>query len=169
MTLISSPLTTEAEVERLMSVEMKVDFADHDEDGLADTGIVDDCINEASEEIELALNRRYASADLQSSNLIGRWATMLAATLLCRRRGNMPPESWDEEVQRIRERLEDVASGKKNLPGVSLRADLRPTFSNLRVDRRYRHSKVRVTQTNSSDAPSALDQDTSIEPPALLD
>ena len=148
---------------------MSTDHADHDEDGVADTGVLDDCINQATEEIDLYVATRYERSDLADSNLVNRWATLFAAYFLTTRRGNPTPNSWEIEFQRIIELLQDVNDGKKKIPGIPLRADMRPSMSNLTIDRRYRRSTVRVTPTNSTDAPTTLTQDKALELPALLD
>lgn len=159
MTLISPVYCTEAEIVRFLSSNAVTDFADNDADGTADTGVVDDCINQATQEIDLYATQRYDQTGLATSTIINRWAVVMASMFLCHRRGNVVPDSIATEWERIQERLQQIAQGTLQLPGVSLRADLRPSFSNLDVDRRRRRSTIRVTPTNSTDAPTALTQD----------
>jgi hypothetical protein len=145
-----------------------VAFADHDGDGIEDSGVVDDCIQRASDEILLYLHDRYENAVLATVNLVRRWAAVGAACYLCETRNNPPPESlraqWDRLIQEPDGLIVRIGAGHQNLPGVELRYDSRPSFSNLRVDRRWPTSKTRVTRVNSSDAPTTLTQDHTIEP-----
>ena len=164
MTLVANPFCTEAELVRRFGEGVR-NWADHDEDGTGDTGVVDDAINQATEEIFLFAGKRYTAVRLAASKLINGWAITLAGFFLSQSRGNSPPESLEAEFVRIMARLERVGSGADSLPGVPMRADLRPTMSNLQVDRRFLHSKTRVTRTNSSDAPTTMTQDASPDYP----
>lgn len=163
MTLISPVYCTEAELQRYLSTQGVTDFADHDDDGNADTGVVDDCINQATEEIDLYARQRYTQAGLEASTLINRWAVTIAARFLCQRRGNVVPDVIEREWQRIADPdsglLARVAKGLIQLPGVELRGSIRPTISNLTVDRHYDYSTIRVTKTNSTNSPTLLTQD----------
>lgn len=169
MTLIANTYCTEADIQRLFSAAGVLAFSDHDQDGVADTGVVDDCINHASQEIDLYCRRRYDAAGLASSPLITRWTTVLATAYLCERRGNPVPESLAKEAARILEELlPKVASGELSLPGIAFAQDLRPMHSNLTVDRRYRYSQVRVKQENSSDARTVISRD-KVEDSGVID
>lgn len=158
-------------MERLFSAYGVEAFSDHNEVGETDTTVVNDCIVQAKEEIDRFALMRYSETGLASSSLINRWATTLATYFLCLRRGNPIIDSLKSEFDRIMEVLEKVATGATGgiLPGVPLRGDLRPSMSNLQVDRRYRHSTIRVTRANSTDAPTVLTQDHLNEPPVLYD
>jgi len=160
MTLISNTYCTEADIQRLFSAGGVTSFADHDSDGIADTGVVDDCINHASQEIELYCRRRYSTTGLAACSLVNRWTTVLATAYLCERRGNPVPESLAKEATRILEELlPKVASGELSLPGIEYAADMRPMHSNLTIDRRYPYSKIRVITANSSDARTVISRD----------
>lgn len=156
MALISPAYCTEADAQRLFSAAGVTSFADHDANGTSDSGVVDDCINQATEEISYYC-QRYTPASLATSTLINRWATVLTVYFLCQRRGNDVPTSIVSEVERIMTRLEAIDAGHQ-IPGLALRADLSPGFSNLRIDRRYPFRKQRV-EPNSSEAASELRQD----------
>lgn len=167
MTLLQITYTTEAAMQRYFSASGTLAFSDHDGDAIEDDGVIDDCINQATEEIDGYARQRYSQAGLSASTLINRWATTIACFFLCLRRGNAPPESLQMEYDRLLAQpnglLPLIAAGKYSLPGVALIADLRPTWSNLRIDRRWPNSKVRVTRSNSSEAPSTLSQDDAID------
>lgn len=169
MTLLPTTYCTQADMERRFSAAGVTAFADHDADGLEDDGVIDDCINQATDEINLYLRGKYAEAGLAGSTLVNRWAATLACYHLCECRGNPPPESLQRAFDWLMTpetgMLALIAACKINLPGVALNGDRRPTWSNLHVDRRWPHSKVRVTRSNSSDAPTALSQDGAEEIP----
>lgn len=161
--------TTEAAVQRLLSSQAVTDFADHDEDGAADTGVVTDCIEQASEELSMYAGRFYADANLATSSLVTRWATTIAAFFLCQRRGNPVPDSLAAEFARLTEEpdglLLRIANGKLQLPGVAMRDGVTPQFSNLEVDQRHARDTVRVTGTGSVDKGSLIEQHKSYSRP----
>lgn len=143
--------TTQAAIERLLSSQGVLDRSDHDEDGIADTGVVDDAIAESTGLIDLFCRGRYSAAGLATSEVIETWATSLAACALCETRGNPIPASLEKKCQWILETmLPQIQSGKLNLPGLAFGNDLRPAMSNMTIDRRYARSKARVTRVNST-------------------
>lgn len=151
------PLTvycTEEDLNRYLSDQGVVAFADHDQDGTSDTGVVDDCIAQGTEEINLYAGQFYASAGLASSTLVTRWCVVLSSTFLCERRGNPVPESLRAEFERILTTLERVRTGEMRLPGVAMSADMRPTVSNLRPVRGATDGPIRVDQVTSPKVPT---------------
>lgn len=173
MALLADVYCTEAEVIRFFSANGVTDHADHDDDGTADVGVVDDCINQAKVELDLFLLERYDETTLVASNLVNRWSVVVATRFLCQRRGNVVPDSIEREWTRLTDPrdglLVRISEGQINLPGSALRADLRPSFSNLTIDQRHRRNTVRVTPTNSTDAPTALEQHTIQEVPRVIE
>ena len=163
MPLLSTTYCTIAQLQRFLSTNATTDFADHDADGMADTDVIEDCINQATEEIDLYARQQYTQTVLATSTLITRWCVVMSARFLAQRRGNIVPDSIEVEWLRIIEHLEAISLNVRQLPGLAKRDDLRPTWSNLKIDRRYRYSTVRVTKTNSSDAPTRLTQDTTTD------
>ena len=141
----------EADIERYLSAQGVTDFADHDEDTVRDTGVVTDCIEQASQEIELFLIEKHVEADLKLSKLVERWCTVMAARFLCQRRGNPVPASLEEEFEQVRVYLQAVREDRLSLPGIQLRDRQTPVWSNVHVDHRYRWRKLR-RQPNSSKA-----------------
>lgn len=160
MPLQSTVYCTIAELQRFLSANAVADFGDHDQDGSADTDVVEDCINQATDEIDMYARQQHTPAQLATSTLITRWCVVMAARFLQERRGNVVSQSIVDQWDRIIENLEKVSKSRLQLPGLAKRADLRPSWSNLKVDRRFRHSTIRVTKTNSSSSPTALTQDT---------
>lgn len=158
---------TETQLNEFFSAQGITDYADHDDDNVADTNVVNNAIDEASEHINLYARERYAVADLQSSTMVTRWCVKLACYFLCMHRGNPPPDILAVEFERITTVLDQVRMSKMEIPGVQLKDSLVPTFSNLTVDRRYRRSTVRVTRQNSSKESSKRTQDSSGDPYGL--
>ncbi|MGH9932600.1 MAG: phage protein Gp36 family protein [Pyrinomonadaceae bacterium] len=169
MALVSPAYCDLSDVERLFSSYGVTAYSDHDGDGQADSEVVNDCINQATEEINLYCQQWYEPADLDNSTLINRWCTVMATTFLCERRGNPVPESLQAEFARIAEKLERILAGTLKIPGLAMRDDMRPSYSNLTVDRRYQRSRIRVTRQNSSDAPTRLTQDATLDIPTVFD
>lgn len=161
MPLLSTTYCTIVELERFMSTTAVTDFADHDADGTADTDVVEDWINHATEQLDFYLRQRHRQTQLAGSTLVNRWCVRMAARYGWQSRGNSIPASVEAEYQEeIKPALIEVRQSREGLPGVQLRDDLRMTWSNVKIDRRYRYSTVRVTKSNSSDAPTRLTQDT---------
>lgn len=163
---------TDEDIDRLLSSYGVASFADHDEDGSEDTGVVLDCREQASEEINLYTRQWYLVAGLSSSALITRWCTVMSAYFLSYRRGNPPPESLQIEFNRIVDDqdslLQRVHDGNMRLPGVALDYDARPSVSNVTIDRRFARSKIRVDERTSSDSPTTLSRDAETEFPMEL-
>lgn len=168
MALVTDPICSVAELNRFMSPAFATAAADHDQDDVADTDVIEDAINWATHEIRNYATM-YSDSSLPGNGLVNRWGCLLAACFLAEARGNSIPNAWTEERIRIFDLLERVATGQLPLKGVALSQDFRPSWSNLTVDRRYRRSKIRVTGSNSSDAPTKLTQDTAVDPPVRLD
>jgi phage gp36-like protein len=167
MALVAIPYCTEAEITRFFGADGVLNNADNDGDDAADAEVVNDCINQATMEINLYAQQRYAPADLATDTLINRWATVIATRFLCQRRGNTVPASIESEWERVELKLERIAAGLLQLPGLALRSDMRPSMTNLEIDRRHRNNKIRRTPTNSTDQTTVMDQDNIIQYPSV--
>jgi hypothetical protein len=163
---VSTPLTTTEEISRLLSAAGMIAFADHNQDGNADTGVLEDVISQASSHVHAFLDRQY-QADLIGDDVLAReWATIIAAYKLCFRRGCPPPESLAVQYLDVtgpNGPLRQIADkhkwgGRLSVPR-KRGTGLGPTFSNLVVDRRHDHEQVRVTSRNSDNQPTLLEQD----------
>jgi phage gp36-like protein len=162
------PLTvycTQAEMERFFSTSGVRAFSDHEDEGEIDPDVVNDCIEQAAEEINAFALHRYSETALAGSTLIKRWCIVLACYFLCQRRGNPDPGSLQSEFERIMARLEQIPSGVFKLPSVPFRADFRPSFSNLEVQRFRRFEKVRVIEQSGDQVPTQLPRRTTQEYP----
>lgn len=153
-------LCDQADMERLFSAYGITGFADHDEDGTNDADVVEDCIIQASGEIGMYLGQQYDTDSLASNTLVNRWAALAATYFLTMRRGNPPPVSLDTEFKRLLDPetglIPRIGKGAIKLDGVALKGNRTLSFSNVRIDRRYPQSKVRVLQNISSQQPSVL-------------
>lgn len=158
MPTLTYTYTTTAEVQRFMSSGMATACADHDENGSADTDVIPDAINWATSEINMYLGRRYAYSDLVNHMWVNRAATLIASIRLSITRGNMPPQAWKDEYDRILEELKLIRDGEQNLDGLMLKNDERPAHINLTIDRRHPRAKVRVETYISSDQQTNLQQ-----------
>ncbi len=161
MPLLSTTYCTIAELQRFLSANAVTDFADHDDDGSADTDVVEDAINQATEEIDLYLRQQYTQANLSTSTLVTRWCCVMSAKFLAERRGNPPPDSVQLEYDRIANTADglitQIADLKRQLPGIARRSEA-PTWSNLEIDRRYARRTARVVRQTSSTSASVKQQ-----------
>lgn len=153
---VATPYCDLDDMRRLLSSQGVTAFSDHNSDGMDDAGVTDDCIDEATEEINLFCNL-YSTAGLAASTLINRWATTLACFFLCERRGNPVPESLANAAARVRELLALVLTGALTL-NVAKSVNTSPSFSNMTVDRRFPFSRVRVQRENSDQIATTLTQ-----------
>lgn len=166
MTLIATTYCTAAEIKRRCGDVAWLNYTDHDADGIEDSNVGDDAINEATETISFYCQTRgYSVASLAASTLINRWTVVVAWYVLARNRGNPPPDSLAIEYAEIIRKLEAIAAGKMSLPGVAFSS--RPGMSNHIIDRRYPQSKVRVEQHISTDQPSTLPRNFKHEFPTI--
>lgn len=173
MALISTTYCTIHDVERKLSAYGVTAWSDHDDDGTRDVDVIEDAINQATEEMNAYLFEQYTESDLAGSTLVNRWCVTVSIYFLCSNRGNPIPDSIAREWERLMDPEEGilvrVKHGRYDIPRLNKRADMRPTWSNQRVDRRWYDSTVRVTKTNSSDAPTELTQDATRDYPAVFD
>ncbi len=132
-----------------------------DQDTRGSNQATQDCIDQATDEINIFVLRRYEITVAETSKMLKRWCIVLTTFFLCESRGCPVPDSIAAEAQRINDRLEKIQSGEFRLPGVMQKAigSSSPTFSNLTVDRRFGSNQVRVVQQASSNIPSQLGQD----------
>lgn len=155
---VATPYCTLDDMQRLFSTQGVTAFSDHDGDGQDDASVTSDCIDQATEEINFYLLRWYSAAQLATSTLVNRWCTVLAVYFLCQRRGNPDPAVFQAEFERIMVKLETVKPGGFIIPGLAFKSDLRPSFSNLEVDRRFPFNRVRVVTENSDKIATTLVQ-----------
>ncbi len=157
-----NPFCEKADMIRLLSLSGVIAFSDHDEIGEEDDDVIDDCREQATDELVGHLLQLYEAEELSKSRLVTRWATVLACFYLCRTRGNPVPDSLHEAYDKLLMdggTIAKVLDKKFYIPDIARRGVSVPAFSNLTVDRRYRREKVRVIQSISSNIPSKIEQD----------
>lgn len=145
--------TTRAAIERVLSLEGAVLHADDDQDWVGEPGVYEDVAEEASEDIDLYCRERYDEAALASSGWIQRKAAVLGAYYLCCRRGNPPPDSLQRRYDKIFEELALIQKGQLDVPGLAEAHSTAPCLSNVRLDGRFRQSKIRVQPSISTGTP----------------
>lgn len=155
-------LTTSVLLERFLSSQGMLSFADDDSDTVAD------CINYATVFLFGKLAHSYLASALPGASLLKEFANVIASRVLCTRRGNPVPESLEMRYQEIIARdglLDQVAKLKLKLINdsgsiIAGKGSNAPVFSNLRVDRRYPNEQIRVVEGSSAQATSKLERDT---------
>jgi phage gp36-like protein len=150
---------TAEDVENFFGATGVAAFASHDLRGSEAT--VDDCIAQATDEINLYVLRRYDEAGVKTSRMLRQWCVVMATVYLCERRGNPVPESLVAEYQRIAEKLPLIMRDEMRIPGVPLKGLNVPMFSNMHIDRRYVRRQQRVA-INSTNMPKQRPQDSEL-------
>lgn len=159
-------LTNVSRLNSFLSVFGVISFSEHDQQG-SDTYIINECLDYASAFILGRVAGVYPASRLGGSVLLQEMATVIAARVLCTRRGNPVPESLEMRYQEIIEKgglLDQIVSRSillynengQLIAGVGAQA---PVVSNLQVDRRYWNEKVRVVRGTSMKAESGLERD----------
>lgn len=146
--ILTYTYTSQAEIERIWSSAAAMLRTDDDQDGVAESGVWDDVVNEATDTINFYCEKWYEPQDMAQNLWIRRAATWIGAHLLSQRRGN--PGQYTDRHDRIIAFLEEVCAGKKQVPRLAQRADFTPALSNLRVDHRFATKKIRVQQQTST-------------------
>jgi hypothetical protein len=153
-------LTSQAEMERLFGADAIMYRVDDNEDGTiagtTESSILDDVMLEATDDVFMYLESRYATADLENNRYARRAATTLAVHYLSQRCGN--PEQYVSSYNRIVERLKGINVGTFNLSRMKTAHDEKPVMSNLVVDDRYRRRKIRE-QIDTSEGTTDGSQD----------
>lgn len=162
--VVMQPLVTDAQLERYFGVYGIVSFSDHNNDGIEDQLVRDDCKTYATAYIVGVLSQRFEYAKLATSPIIPELCAVITLRELCLRRGNAPPASLEARYQEIvaeRGLLDRIASGKiplvdTNGNRIEQRAGFAPTHANLQIDRRFVETKVRVVDSSSNMQPTPL-------------
>lgn len=161
-------ITSENEMNLMLSAQGIIAFADHNRDATSDAGVVLSCINYATSLVFGHLAKKYELIQVASSHMIREIGTVIACRTLCTRRGNDIPASLEMRYQEIIQKdglLDMISKGLVQLVDDSgnmlLGKSFAPTMSNLVIDRRHLHEKIRVVQQNSLPVDSALERDNS--------
>jgi phage gp36-like protein len=119
-------------------------------------------INWATSQVKLYCGSKYDDSALASSWTVKRWATIIAAYRLCRRRTNPCPATVEEDYKEAILELKDVQKGNLYIEDVGLRTTECPAWSNVQVDSfGYDLRKVRVQRPISEGTPTQYPQNVS--------
>lgn len=135
---------------------------DDSADGTVQAGelavLTDSIINEATDEVNGYLLRRYRAVNLMNSWKVRRVTSVIACVMLCRRRGNSVPEDLMDEYDRVLDWLEAVHDNDKNVAGIQEIEATQPIMSNVSLDDRFRTRRLRVQRSISSRDPATIPQ-----------
>jgi hypothetical protein len=106
---------------------------------------------------EYCLNR-YDDSQLVTSNIVNRWAIVLASRWLCRRRSQGCPKGLEAEAQEVLTELRRVESGSKAIGDCGTRTSGWPFISNITLDLRSEYVRVRVEPQISEGTPTSYAQ-----------
>jgi hypothetical protein len=135
---------------------------DDDQDGVEsplESSFVDHAIERAAVEMSIYLRQQYDLLDI-ANNTWCKWCNAyLAAWNLFTRRGNPPPDTLVQIVDKYREELKDIKNGLMQLPEQNSSFEYIPTVSNLQPELGKLVMPVRVDvqeSTGSSPAPGRM-------------
>lgn len=151
--------TSQAEIERVWG-ETAVDL--RTDDLVSTTTLFTEIVAEATDTINLYLNRRYEASVMSENAWVRRAATWVGCYLLSRRRGN--PGQYYEEYERILALLDQIKHNALDLPRAPVRSDAIPVGTNYTIDERYHQGKVRIQQGTTTGQPYPTAQ-TDLAPP----
>jgi len=140
--------TTQSEVERICGRNAALLHMDDTGEGLAETSVWDDVIDEATDTINLYCEQTYDCSAMADNKWVRRQASYLAAFFLFQRRGD--PGHFHLHYERIMQNLENIRTGKMQIPRLGTREDLTPALSNYVVSDWYRVTKIRVQPSIST-------------------
>jgi hypothetical protein len=118
--------------------------------GFANPQFKADCLEQGSAEIDFAIGLRYPWQELQKEVIIKWYAAKLTLAATFTRRLLSLPESFANEIARIRASLLEIKSGTQTLPNCAEMMRFTPGVVNFTVDKRYRDTKIRVQPILSS-------------------
>jgi len=147
---------TESDIQSLLSVDGETGSLDDDNDGsvnAVEQGYLTQAINWASDRVNFFCLPRYAAVDLANSWLVNNWTVICAGYWLSTRRGNPPPGSFADLYEDALKDMEMIRTGQAQLPGIGLRTNAWPAWSNVRVDQLYALRKIRVEKPISEQSP----------------
>lgn len=144
----------QGDIERLLSPGGLYSRADENGSGIIGTtsqAVIADAINEATETVNFYCWNKHDFGVLASSVWVNRKTAILAAYRICSNRGNPVPDQLVEDAAKVEEDLTRVHDTNFTVPGVALRRQLAPVWSNTRVvPWPYQFRVIRVERNNSS-------------------
>lgn len=115
------------DVQRVMSVAGAAYTVDDD------PSVYPEILDEASSVIDEYLRPHYTPADMVGNRWVTYNCASIAAGIAFERRGNPPPKSLRLKLEKLEEKLDAIAEGRKQVPGLVRRRTSVPTLSIPRV------------------------------------
>lgn len=106
------------------------------------TDLQTDVINSATDEVLMYVGMEYNQEDMNTSSIIRRICTSIAAHFLSQRRGN--PSLFLQRYENAIARLTMLRDGSLSLPGVSRLKDSMPSMANYNYGGLHPINKIRV-------------------------
>lgn len=144
---------------RLSNEAVKLRTQDYGDNPISgESGVIDDCIWDATETINFYCFPHYEPGSLSRSAWINRRAVDLSVYFLCIRRANTPSVSVEARYKQALIDLDRIHSGRYEVPGIPVRATQAPAFSNFHIDQRYPVGRCRVERSLSEKTPTGYPQ-----------
>ncbi len=89
-------------------------------------------INRATRRVNQYLMPRYPSSELYQSGIVNEWCSVVAAYLLCCRRGNPAAGSIKDLYDETVEWMKEVSAGTQSLADAASRHSAFPSWANIR-------------------------------------
>lgn len=153
-----------ADVQRVLSADGVLLAIDDDPSSWADAA------SEASREVDVWLLPCHAQADLQASGWVELCTRVVAAWMLCTRRGNPVPPGLQLRYDQYMDRLEAIHAGRLQVPGIPRRRVDVPTMATPRTRLEPFGPKTVISRQRgpSRNPPQDYDRrDDQTEPPPL--
>ena len=156
--LTANPFCAISDVQDFLSLRGMIAGSDHESTGIENEDLINKMIQRASMELAGVLFPRYTLTELAKSSLVRDWTAVVASYHLMTTGGNPPPAAICSEFMRIMGIEGDgsgglvkrVQDGKFTIPNINPAATSIPVWSNLEVDRRFKHETIRVVSASSS-------------------
>lgn len=118
-----------------------------------DSGLTGPAINLATAKVNRFCQTLYDTSDLALSWSVWQWATAIACHWLCARRNNPIPGSLNNMYVESLDELNEVRKGQMIIEDIGLRNNIMPTWSAMRLDRRWSLKQLRVESGLSDRTP----------------
>jgi hypothetical protein len=116
------------------------------------------CCSHATGQVKLYCCGKYDDSELVKAWSVNRWATVLAARKLGRRRGQPAPKSIEAEAEECLQEMRQVNSGMLRIEDIGMRTSGWPFLSNVTVDLSFQTARVRVQRSISEGTPTQYPQ-----------
>ncbi len=115
-------------------------------------------ISYATSRVKLYCCSRYDDSALATAWSVNRWAMVLAAQWICKRRGQGVPDGIADDVEETMEELKAVKARALDIEDIATRTSSWPSWSNVSIDLTYEINRARVEQSSSEPTPTQYHQ-----------